>query len=54
MSHAERAGAETGDRAPRLEWLGCKLGAAEGLEPIADRVAEDNQILNATLLGERA
>jgi len=42
MSHAERAGAETGDRAPRLEWLGCKLGAMEGFEPIADGIAEDD------------
>ena len=54
MPHAERPGAETGDRAARLEWLDCKLGAMESLEPVADGIAEDNQILNATLLGERA
>jgi hypothetical protein len=54
MPHAKRSGAKTGDRAPRLERIVRKLGAVEGLEPIADRIAEYDQILNAALLGERA
>src|SRR5262249_11286424 len=54
MPHAKRSGAEAGNRAPWLERLGGKLRAVGGFEPIANRIAEDDQILNATLLGERA
>src|SRR5690348_6785321 len=43
VSHAERAGAKAGDGAARLERLRRDLGAVERFEPVADRVAEDDQ-----------
>ena len=54
MPHAERAGAKTGDRTPRLERLARKLGAVECFQPVADRIGEHDQLLDAALIGERA
>jgi len=52
VSHAERTGAETGDRAARLERLQSGLGPVERF--VSDRVAKDNQVLDAAFVGERA
>ena len=54
VAHAERAGAETGDRAAGLERIGGGLGAVEDFEPVADRVVEHDQVLDAALVGQRA
>ena len=54
MAHAERAGAEAGDRAAGLERIGRGLGAVEDFEPVADRVGEHDQVLDPALVGERA
>ena len=54
MTHAERTGAEAGDRAPRLERLGRDLGAVECLEPVADRIGKDDEILDPPFFGKRA
>ena len=54
VAHAERAGAEAGDRAPGLERIGRDLGAVERLQPVADRIGKDDQILDAALVGQRA
>ena len=54
VSHAERTGAETGDGAARLEGLQTGLGPVERFEPVSDRVAKDNQVLDAAFVGERA
>ena len=51
VSHAERTGAETGDRAARLERLQSGLGPVERFKPVSDRVAEDNQVLDAAFVG---
>ena len=45
VAEAERAGAKAGDGAAGLEWLACGLGAVEKLQPIAERIVEDDQIL---------
>src|ERR1700722_12527688 len=54
MPHAERPGAKPQNRTARPERLGGKLGAAEDLEPIADRIGEDDEIANPPLLRQRA
>ena len=54
MAHAERAGAEAGNRASGLERLARRLGAVDGFQPVADRVREDNQIFHPAFVGERA
>ena len=54
MAHAERAGAEAGDRAAGLERLARRLGAVDGFEPVADRIREDNQIFHPAFIRERA
>ena len=54
MAEAERAGAEAGDVAAGLERLGRGLGAVEQFEPVADRIAGHDQVLDPPLVGERA
>ena len=54
MAHAERAGAEARDVAAGTKWLGADLGAMKRLEPIADRVGENDEVPDAALAGERA
>ena len=54
MTEAERAGAKARDRAARLERIGCRFGAVKNLEPVAQRIVEHDQILDAPLVGERA
>ena len=54
VTHAQRAGAEAGDVAARLERIGRDLGAVEDLQPVADRVVEGDQAGDAPLVGERA
>ena len=52
MAHAERAGAEAGDRAAGTEWFIGYLGAVECLETIAGRVGERDQGADETLVRE--
>ncbi len=54
MAEAEWAGAKTGDGAARLKWLACGLGAVEKLQPIAERIVEDDQVLDVPFVSERA
>src|SRR6266705_1947392 len=54
MAHAERAGAEAGDRAARPERLGRGLGEMEDFKPAAGRVGENDQVDDAPLLGKTA
>ena len=54
VTHAERPGAEARDRAAGLERVGGGLGAMEDLEPVAERIGEHDQVLDAALVGERA
>jgi hypothetical protein len=54
VPHAKRPGAEPRDIAPGLERIAGDLGAVKNLEPVADRVVEDDQVGDAPLLGERA
>src|SRR5260221_6423082 len=54
MTHAERPGAEAGDRAAGLERRARGLGAVEYFEPIAERIGEHDEILDAAFIRERA
>ena len=54
MPHAKRTGAEAGDRAAGLERLAGGLGAVENLQPVAERIVEDDQVRDPPLVGERA
>ena len=53
VPHAERAGAEARDRAAGLERIGRDFGAVKRFEPVADRIGEYDQILDAAFVGER-
>ena len=53
MSDAERAGAETRDRAPRTEWRVVDLGAVECLEPVAAGIAKRDQAGDAPCVRQR-
>src|SRR3954467_14455202 len=54
MAHAERTGSEAGDVASWMEWLGTDLGAVKRLKPATDRIGEDDDILDAALVGKSA
>ena len=54
VTHAERPGAETRDRSARLKRLARGLGAVEDFEPIAQRIREHDEVLDAALVGKRA
>jgi hypothetical protein len=54
VAHAERAGAEARNIAAGLERIAGGLGAVEDFEPVAGRVVEHDQVLDVTLVGERA
>src|SRR5262249_49527883 len=54
MTHAERAGAEAGNRAAGLERIARHSGVVKRFEPIADRIGKHDQILDTALIGERA
>ena len=54
MTHAERPGAETRDRAAGLERLTRALSAVEDFEPVAQRIGEDDEILDAAFVRKRA
>ena len=54
MAHAERAGAEAGNGAARFERIAGDFAAMKSLEPVADRIGKDDQVLDPALLGERA
>ena len=54
MTEAQWAGAETGNGTPRLEWLGCRFRAMKNLQPVAHRIAQNDQILDASPVGEGA
>ena len=53
VADAQRASAKAGDRAARLERIAGHVGAVEKLQPIAERIVDDNQILDEALVGER-
>ena len=53
VTHAERAGAESGDRAAGLERIAGGLGAVHHLEAVAGRIVEHDQVLDVPLVGER-
>ena len=52
MAEPQWPGAEAGDRAAGPERLGGGLGAMEKFEPVPDRVVENDQIFDVTLIGE--
>ena len=54
VAHAERAGAEAGDRAAGLERIAGDFGAVKDFEPIADRIGKHDQVPDAAFVGERA
>jgi hypothetical protein len=54
MAHAERPGAEPRDRAAGLERLARGLGAVEDFEPVALRIGEHHEILDAAFVRKRA
>src|SRR5262252_6921640 len=54
MTHAERSGAEARDRAAGLERLARGLGAVDDFEPIAERIGEHDEVLDAPFIRQRA
>src|SRR6516162_2317949 len=53
VSHAERACAETRDRAAGLEWFLCRLSPPEGFDLVLKRVLEAYEALHLALLAQR-
>src|ERR1041385_7988524 len=54
MAHAERPRAKSRDAAARSKWLSTYLGTVKRLQPITNWIGEDDEILDAPLIGERA
>jgi hypothetical protein len=52
MPKPQGSGAKAGNRPTRHERLGGNLGSVKDLQPIAERVAEDDKILHHPLVGE--
>src|SRR5690348_12480311 len=53
VTHAERSCAEARDAAAGTEWAARNLRAMKRLEPIAERVGKHDQVLDASLVGQR-
>src|SRR5689334_9460693 len=54
VPHAERSRAEPRYRPARLERIACQCWAVKYLEPIASRILENNEVRDATLVGQCA
>src|SRR5262249_5614761 len=54
VTHAERPGAEARDRAAGLERIARGLGAMEDFEPVAERIGQHDEVLDAAFIRQRA